>query len=108
MPRQIVGRRLFQADGYTFVRHLDPVEFEAMLTDDEIQPCLDWRTGKQIGFKLKTPERVSSFASLVPFGRVYDKLLQPPSVNYPVPAYGDHRLRWMNRFIDTAPRECAI
>jgi hypothetical protein len=86
MPRQIVGRRLFQADGYTFVRHIEPAEITELLNNDTIEVCYDLRADREIGYKLKSRGWISTNASLVPFGRVYNKDMHPPSINYPIPA----------------------
>jgi hypothetical protein len=38
---------------------------------------------------LEHMEKVAGSGNLVPFGRVYNKLLYPPGINYPVPHAGD-------------------
>lgn len=42
--------------------------------------------------------------NLVPFSKSHNPSTFPDKLHYNIPAYGDHRLRWMNAFIDTAPR----
>lgn len=36
---------------------------------------------------------------LIPFGHVINKLMHPPSLNYPIPARGDYRLSWRYSFM---------
>jgi hypothetical protein len=42
---------------------------------------------------------------LTPFGRILNKLMDPPGLHYPVPAEGDHRLRWYHRFMTNTKQE---
>jgi hypothetical protein len=46
---------------------------------------------------------ISSDAAAVPFSRVQDKLRKPTPIHYPIPAMGDHRLRWMYSFMIPEP-----
>lgn len=52
-------------------------------------------------------DNIRSKACVIPWSRVVDKLMQPPDVNYPIPACGDHRLRWIHRFMDSVDRDPA-
>ena len=42
--------------------------------------------------------------NLVPFSRTQKRIgdlhLRPASINYPIPAVADHRLRWQSRFMN--------
>jgi hypothetical protein len=38
-------------------------------------------------------------SNLLPFSRIQDPMQHPHSVNYPIPAVGDHRLRWHYSFM---------
>ena len=45
--------------------------------------------------QLNTPtevlrKRSAGTKNLIPFGRVYNKLMHPPNINYPIPAVGAH------------------
>lgn len=46
--------------------------------------------------------------NLIPFGHIPSKILKPKPVNYPIPAVGDHRLRWFNSFMlpENVKSEC--
>ena len=48
---------------------------------------------------------ISSDAAAVPFSRIQDKLRKPTSINYPIPAVVDHRLRWFGRFMIPEPEK---
>ena len=37
--------------------------------------------------------------NLIPFGHVPSRIQKPKSINYPIPACGDHRLRWHYSFM---------
>lgn len=37
--------------------------------------------------------------NLLPFGRVLNKLMHPPSINYPIPAAADRSLAWKLSFM---------
>jgi len=37
--------------------------------------------------------------NLIPFGKVQNKMLKPKPIHYPIPALGDHRIRWQNSFM---------
>jgi len=37
--------------------------------------------------------------NLLPFAKSQSKLRAPDSINYPIPAACDHRLRWLNSFM---------
>jgi hypothetical protein len=106
MAKSSSNRRLFQADGYTFMRWIEPEDVESMLAAGEIKPCYDPRTDRAIGFQLvgrsleRSPEHASSTSALIPFSRVTNPLMYPSHLHYQIPAKGDHRLRWLNRFMD--------
>jgi hypothetical protein len=97
--RQTPGHRLFQSDGYSFIRWIDEFEMTEMLDSDEITRCVDPRTDKVMGFRLKqkTADNILSEV-LLPLGRVYNPLLQPPSLHYEIPHAGDCRTICLRRF----------
>jgi hypothetical protein len=37
--------------------------------------------------------------NVAPFSRVQNKMLKPETINYPIPALGDHRMRWQASFM---------
>jgi hypothetical protein len=52
--------------------------------------------------RLVSKEEVESIGrgNIVPFGsRPQNKMLKPKPIHYPVPALGDHRLRWQLSFM---------
>ena len=42
------------------------------------------------------------------FVRIQNKLKKPERINYPIPALGDHRIRWMLRFMTPETAEAAV
>jgi hypothetical protein len=96
--RQAPGHRLFQSDGYSFIRWIDDFEVELMLASDEIKTCVDPRTDKVIGFQLKNKTSDIPPEVLLPLGRVYNPLLRPPSLHYEIPHAGDCRTICLRRF----------
>jgi hypothetical protein len=96
--RQTPGHRLFQSDGYSFIRWIDDREKSEMLASDTIKRCVDPRTDKVIGFQLKKETADVPLEVLLPLGRVYNPLLQPPSLHYEIPHAGDCRTVCLRRF----------
>jgi hypothetical protein len=96
--RQTPGHRLFQSDGYSFIRWVADAEIHHMLASGELKPCVDPRTNKTIGFQLKKENTDISAEVLLPLGRVYNPLLQPHSLHYEIPHAGDCRTICLRRF----------
>lgn len=95
MPKPSSNRRLFEADGYTFLYWITPDDVQQLLRSHAIELCRHPSTGREQGYKLVG----AGSSNLLPFGRVIDPLMKPPSISYPIPAMGDHRLRWMQHFM---------
>lgn len=84
-------------------RRLYPVSVTqavSMLAEKRVQE-LTLPDGRRALQKLPPLEILEKRAarSLVPFGRVYDKLMHPPKLNYSVPAVADRNLSWHWRFM---------
>jgi len=45
------------------------------------------------------PENVRESAAATPFSKVPNPLRKPSALHYQVPACGDHRVSWLNRFM---------
>lgn len=45
------------------------------------------------------PAELLGKGNLIPFGHVPNKMLKPKPLHYPIPAMGDHRLRWHGAFM---------
>ena len=45
------------------------------------------------------PENVRESAAAIPFSKVPNPLRKPSALHYQVPACGDHRVSWLNRFM---------
>jgi hypothetical protein len=93
----------------------DPFSFMYCQSDRRGEEILQQQRGNQIklpdgrfAIQLHPPTAVllerSARNCLTPFGRVINKLMDPPTLHYPVPAEGDHRQRWQNRFMTPADR----
>jgi hypothetical protein len=97
MPRQKDVRRLFQADGYTFVRWIKQCEVETQLSTKAIEACFDLRTDRALGFKLvsRQAENTSSSTSLLPFSR---PTRTDDKFRYEIPHAGDCRSRCAARY----------
>jgi hypothetical protein len=97
MARRKDVKRLFQADGYTFMRWIDEADVTRMTESKEIQACFDIRTNRTLGFQLvlRQSERIADTASLLPFSRptrAEDKF------RYEIPRAGDCRKVCAARF----------
>jgi hypothetical protein len=98
MARPSSNRRLFHDDGYTFIRWISEDDKARMLSAGDIETCTDMRTNRTLGFKLKKRERVSSASALIPFGRSYNPMMEPPALHYEIPYAGDCRSTCLRRF----------
>lgn len=108
MAKPSSNRRLFQSDGYTFIRWIEPEEVHQLIMEEEIKTCFDLRTDRAIGFKLRQQEQVSSASSLLPFGRTYDPMMAPPGLHYEIPHAGDCRSVCIKRFDLRRSRETLV
>jgi hypothetical protein len=100
MAKPSSNRRLFQADGYTFIRWIEHEEVERMLEAEEIETCFDLRTDRALGFKLLGPsdmrvDGASSRTSLIPFSR---PTRTDEHFHYAIPHAGDCRSICPKRF----------
>jgi hypothetical protein len=97
MAKPSSNRRLFQSDGYTFIRWIEATEVERMLGADEIETCFDLRTDRALGFKLvlRQSERIADGASLLPFSR---PTRPEDKFRYEIPHAGDCRKVCAARF----------
>jgi|SRR5579864_496521 len=97
MAKPSSNRRLFQADGYTFIRWIEEWDVERMLTAKEIEACFDIRTNRALGFKLvaRKSESISDTSSLLPFSR---PTRPEDKFHYEIPHAGDCRSVCIRRF----------
>lgn len=52
-----------------------------------------------LGTVIDPQKELLGHSNLIPFSRVPNRMRKPESINYPIPAYGDHRLRWHHAFM---------
>lgn len=97
MAKPSSNRRLFQADGYSFIRWIEQCEVERMLTTKEIEVCIDLRTGRALGFKLveRKSDRIADGAAVLPFSR---PTRPEDKFRYEIPHAGDCRSVCIRRF----------
>jgi hypothetical protein len=96
MAKPSSNRRLFHADGYTFMRWIEDADVARMLESKEIEPCIDLRTDRTLGFKLveRKSERLAETA-LLPFSR---PTRAEEKFRYEIPHAGDCRSSCIRRF----------
>lgn len=96
MAKPFSNRRLFAEDGYTFLRWITAEEVAILLEEDEITNCVDQRTDRVLGFKLKvSPEQLRDKESLLPFSR---PTRPEDKFRYEVPHAGDCRSICLRRY----------
>jgi|SRR5690348_1745996 len=96
MAKPFSNRRLLAEDGYTFLRWITPEEVAILLEEGEITTCVDARTDRVLGFKLKAkPEQLREKESLVPFSR---PTRPEDKFRYEVPHAGDCRSICLRRY----------
>lgn len=96
MAKPFSNRRLFAEDGYTFLRWITDEEVGILREEDQIEKCLDPRSDRILGFKLKkTPEQLRDTASLLPFSR---PTRPEDKFRYEVPHAGDCRSICLRRY----------
>ncbi len=97
MAKPSSNRRLFQADGYTFIRWITDIDVVRMLEAKEIQPCFDLRSNREIGFQLieRKSERIADTAAVLPFSR---PTRPKDKFHYEIPYAGDCRSVCIRRF----------